>query len=440
MNLPRLSRADRLLLSIALLLSVLVALVSWLFIPPEKSGGIDQQPSTFFNVAYGTKAAYQVLDRLAFPVTRLRLRIAPETLEGIGVLFILQPTVRLDDDEVAALEDWIKEGHALVVIPGSPGAPEASSAPEASGSPGLPGSPSAPAAHGHRLDAWFDLHNEAGTTAGQIRTHLAENRPARAERPAAGGSITAGIDELVGAAGSRFNRKSPLRGPLTRMSAETFWKDKLGTVGLRVKCGEGTIVALADPYPLSNLGIRDGDNGLLLANLARVLSDRSPGKIAFDEYHLGFPQRDLPPVAIAKLTLTGPWRWVVGQAVLLGIVALAGRCVRFGSPRDVAVKPRRQHREFAEAAGRLLYDARAVTVVAETLERHYRDRLCRLLHLEPLADDQRLGQAVRDRTGLEIGVAFEQVHNARSAPISRKRLLTLAQELQRVVERLDHGT
>ena len=115
----QLSRADRLLLGIVLVTAVLVALVTWLVLPPEKTGGMEKQPSTFFNVAYGTKAAYLVLERLEYPVTRLRRPIERETLGGIGVLFVLEPEIGLRDREVAVLESWVKEGHALVVVPGS---------------------------------------------------------------------------------------------------------------------------------------------------------------------------------------------------------------------------------------------------------------------------------------------------------------------------------
>ena len=80
--------------------------------------------------------------------------------------------------------------------------------------------------------------------------------------------------------------------------------------------------------------------------------------------------------------------------------------------RGTSRKPRRQQREFAEAAGRLLDEAGAASLAAETLYRYYRDRLCRAVHLEPEADDARLGRAVRERSGQEIAAVFEQAQNA----------------------------
>ena len=97
-------------MSILLLGALLVALLHWLLVPPEKTGGLQRLPSTFFNVGSGTKAAYDVLDQLKYPVTRLRRRISPQSLQGVGVLFILRPNAGLAREEVAALEDWVETG------------------------------------------------------------------------------------------------------------------------------------------------------------------------------------------------------------------------------------------------------------------------------------------------------------------------------------------
>jgi hypothetical protein len=208
----------------------------------------------------------------------------------------------------------------------------------------------------------------------------------------------------------------------------------------RVGLGDGTIVALADAYPLSNLGISEADNGLLLWNIVRELSRLSPGDIAFDEYHLGFPQRDWSAVAMTKLMLSGPWRWAAVQAILVAVLALYAGAVRFGSPQDITRKPRRQHREFAEAAGRLLDEGGAASLAVETLYRYYRDRLCRALHLESQADDARLSRAVRDRSGQDIAALLAQAQSAMTRRAGRQELLTIAQGLHRAVEALDHGS
>ncbi len=313
MSLPALSRADRLLLSIVLLLAVLAGLAAWLLLPPEKTGGIVKLPSTLYNAGYGAKAAYLALDRLEYSTDRLRRPIDERTLEGIGVLFVLKPVVGMTEDEVTTLEEWVKAGHALVVAPGPPDESDGIATACNGGSCAL---------HGDRsLDQWFDLAPTAGKADDRVQVDLRANPPVPGWQPDRSDPLVAGIGPLVAGGGRRFSPTAPLCGSLKEMPAVVFWKDRLGTVGLHVKFGEGTVVALADTYPLSNLGVSEADNGLLLGNVVRAMSDRYPGTVAFDEYHLGFPLRDWSAVAIAKLTFTGQWGWAMGQAALVGVLA-----------------------------------------------------------------------------------------------------------------------
>ena len=337
MTVPSLARADRILLSIVLLVALLAALLHWLFVP-EKTGTVVRMPSTFFNVPSGAKAGYDVLQRLDYPATRLRRRISRETLNGVGVLFVLRPEVGLAREEVAALKEWIDDGHALVVVPGD--------APSFASKAALAGDD-------EYLDNWFEWNNVSPTNPTSGKFPMAELTP-EPSKPDGHDRLTEGLNQLTVPRNRRFTIKKPFHGYTDKAPAgKVFWKDEWGAIGVEAKSGDGTIVALADEYPFTNVGVSEGDNGLLLANVARELSAKYPGDIAFDEYHLGMAERDVSEVAIAKLMLAGPWRWAVLQAALVGALALFAQAVRFGKPRDVVRKLRRQHREFAEAAGRL---------------------------------------------------------------------------------------
>ena len=353
MSLPALSRADRLLLSIVLLAAVLVALVAWLLLPPEKTGGMEQQPSTFFNVGYGTKAAYQVLDRLglsrhpAAPADRAgdaggdRRAVCPRT-----------PGSGWTSDELAALEDWIKEGHALVVVPGASRASALSS--------------------GSRLEDWFHLTSSPASD----RPRGGRSAPApRAERDRHGRDRQEGdraaeprpIRSWRGsaswwpAATSGSTRASPLARALGRACPCTpSGRTSAGIVGLRAEFGDGTIVALADTYPLSNLGISEADNGLLLANMVRELSEQLSGT--------GCLRRIPSRLSAARLVVAGDGETGAGRRLALGggpggcwwasWRCTPGPCAS-AARRMSRRTPRRQHREFAEAAGRLLNEAGA---------------------------------------------------------------------------------
>jgi hypothetical protein len=437
MGLGERSRTDRLLWSFVLVTAALVALITWVVLPPEKTGGLVRQPSTYFNAAYGAKAAYLALDCLGYSVTRVRRPAERDALEGIGVLFVLKPLIGLRQYELAELEDWVKQGHVLVVVPGN-------CAVEAFGRGRHSAPPESDETDEHRrefgsfFEEWFRIDDAATRPEATSRDSVESERETSRSGIDTEAAICAGIHELTAGSGRRF-AKSPLRGPLAKMPMQAFWTDEQGAIGLRVNLGDGTIIALADSYPLSNLGIGEADNGLLLGNMARELSRISPGMIAFDEYHLGMQQRDWSPVAMVKLMLSGPWQWAVAQAIVVGALALYAGAVRFGSPREATNKPRRQRREFAEAAGRLFDEAGATSLAAETLYRHYRDRLCRALQLEPDADNARLSRMVHDRSGQDIATFLERAQRAASKPIRRQDLLTITQTLHRAVEGLDHG-
>ena len=253
--------------------------------------------------------------------------------------------------------------------------------------------------------------------------------------------MTAGINRLEVGGDQRFDLDSPLRGPLAKSAARAFWKDKQGIIGLRAKFGDGTIVALADTYPLSNLGISDADNGLLLANLARELSDRYPGQIAFDEYHLGFAERDWSSVAIAKLMLAGDWRWAVAQAALVGVLALyaAGRAIRQPARRD--------------AASRAGSTASSPKRPAGCSTRPAPSRWPPRRSFATTATGS-AGWCISNRTPTTSGSArrsasaragrsppsWQQAQGAIAGRAGRQKLLAISQQLHRVVEALDHGT
>ncbi len=124
----------------------------------------------------------------------------------------------------------------------------------------------------------------------------------------------------------------------------------------------------------------------------------------------------------------------------MGVLALLAKAVRFGKPQDVVHKLRRQHREFAEAAGRLFEEAGAASLAAETLYRYYRDRLCKLLSFDPQTEDRQLCEAIERRGGPAAAARLRQAQAALQGPIGRQTLLALAHDLHAVAERLEHGT
>jgi len=417
-KLLQLSRSDRLLLGVLVPLALLGALLAWLVMPPKKEGGWLRQPSSFFNIGSGTKVAYLALDRLGYQVSRLRQPLSRETLHGLDALVILEPVVGLEKEERKALGDWVEDGNCLVLAPG-----------KRSFNPALPAT--------WFFDNWINV--------GPPGTKVVE--PDEKVVATAGDTLSThdplcmGIREMMSRADFRFPTGSVTKGPLAGSLVDEIWRDDYGVAAARVHYGNGKIIALADTYWLSNRGIDESDNSLFLANIAHEATNGNrSGKIGFDEIHHGFRLASSPEIAIAKLMLEEFWGWGIIQAALVGLLGLFAAGVRFGKPRDLVQQQRRQHGEFAEAAGRTLHDASASDLAYRTLVHHYRNRLCKLLHLPPEADAAELAKATALQCGQDIsGLLVEADERVRTGGTSRVEVLDIATQLHRVLEGLEHA-
>jgi len=413
-----LNKTDTQVLLLLLVLALVAACVSWLALPPRKAGSLWKQPSTFLNRAYGTKALYLSLERMGYEVSRLRRPFEKEMLSRVDSLAILRPILPLKEHETTALEEWVREGHTLLICP-SP----------ASGI--LSASPSEEV-------QWF---NGARVGSGTSETTDPHSIPVK-DLPQPLDPLLEGVGEIVSYPLTRFAAQSSLTGSLEGCQADPFLVDEFGVVALRIECGQGHIVAIGDAYPLTNIGISKGDNVLLTANLAHLLGGPEKAhRIAFDEYHLGFGERDPSWLAILRLVFADRWGPGLIQASLAAVLALLAATFRFGRPEDIRVLPRRRETEFAQAAGCFLRKAKATRTVHRTLCDHYRKRACQLLHLDPDVDSSTLERAVEERTGRATD-SFSRGANEPEAlqRLSEAQLLHSVQNMHEVVETLKHGT
>jgi hypothetical protein len=414
-------KSDRTLLGALLVAAALVALAAALLGPPRRTGGLAEQPSTFFTESYGTKATYLALQQMGWQLTRLRRPIDQDTLAGLDALAILQPTETLTEHEHDVLLGWVRDGHALLVAAG-----HASVTAVRKEKGGTVGSPP--------LRAWFGWVGTPPQPSGPrqlVRTRF----EARTN-----GDLLEGIGELTAVGGERFDAQGIVGGPLASAPVEALWTDAAGVVAARVRLGAGMIVALADTYALTNEGLHETDSPLWLANLARELTrGEAAAVIAFDEYHAGFPYRDPSWAAITKLMLAEGWGPCVAQLLLLLVLALYARGVPFGRPLDVQRRRRRQHGEFTVAAGRLLHDAGATELARETLHRHYVVRARRVLHASDRVDPAALAATARAGGQPQLAELLAGGPGAARQRRWRHRdLLDWAQRIHRVLEGLEH--
>jgi hypothetical protein len=381
-------------LAVLLPMTILSALLAWLAAGPERKGSVLRQPSTFFNVEYGAKAAYLLFERLGYQVGQLRRPIDVHSLSPYQGLVMLGARVPVSDAETSTLRAWVSSGHVLLVVPDH-----------------------------FLLDEWFP------------RTPAAPGSQARLDPS---DPICQDIRELETQSNARLSAEVDRPGALGEVSVHRFWEDSAGSIGMRVSCGSGSIIALAAAFPLTNEGIQRQDNVLLAANLARELAGPAgQGTIGFDEYHLGFAERDPSALAILKLMFADDWGWAIAQAALAGAAALGAGAVRFGQPVDVTRRQRRHHLEFAKAAGHLLHQARAWDLTLRTLVAHYRAQLCQLAGLPVNVDDAALAHVVKDRTGLNVTQFLEGVRSQHR--VNQHDLIVVANSLHAAAERMKHG-
>jgi hypothetical protein len=392
------------LLAAALTTAIVVAVLTWLVLPPAEMGDEREQPSTFFNTPYGTKAAYQVLEKLGHNVGRLRRPIDTDTLEGLDAVVLLQPIRCLSEYEAEVLRHWIGEGNRLLV---SPPAAESPYPDEECSGP----------------HAWFryaEVEERSDTLPSNIRLPI-------------------DVADLVADGPIRFDSERPLSWPSEDLPFHVLWEDEFGVVAFETSFGDGVIIALADVYGLTNRGLGEDDHAVWLASLAATLTENDPdAPLAFDEYHAGFPYRSDPWLAVARLLWDERWAWAVTQALLVAVLALIGTGARFGRAERVAPMRRRTQGEFTRAAGRFLHAARAQDLATSTLADYYRKRLARALHLPPRTSGADLVEVLR-RRGWPQWADLVLRAAAQQGAMGETELVQDTQRMEAMLEALEHG-
>lgn len=152
-------------------------------------------------------------------------------------------------------------------------------------------------------------------------------------------------------------------GPGRLLVPDTDWavhfKDNTGQGLITRKLGEGEVVWVASPYPVSNAGISRADNARLGVLLAWV----GGRDVYFDEYHHGYIKGG------------GLWERLSNGgrvAVVLGVLALvlilAGPARRLGPPIAERVVPQARTGAYTAALAELYRRAGARREALETLE------------------------------------------------------------------------
>jgi len=333
----------------------------------------DTSPSSRSAGNAGTLALYDWLARLGLRVERMSGRF---DLTGAGVLVVSDPTTPFTPDEASQVADMVRGGGELILTSDRPGVLNSGellnavgAAPNASD---LASGSSLPAAYDASLDVPIDA-------AGLVRKV----------------PMQAGLD---------FDVPTSTGVPLLSSG------DRV--VGLDIPVGSGHAFVLGSPYPLSNLGLRQGDSALFVLSLLERADSGQDTRIVFDEYHHGEAG-----AGGASAALGGPvgLAGVLAALAVFGFVALSGR--RLGRPvpaRDPARVP--SATEYVDAMGALIERTAQRGGVAARYAEELKRRVGAATVVDPRLDD-------------EAFLALLDSHDAANAPVVRE-ALARCRELQ----------
>lgn len=373
---PRpLNRTDRrLLAATAIALTLLIAAA--LFFGSENSGA--GTPTTYSSGSAGFKAAYLLLERLDYQVSRWER--SPEDLadpEGT-TLVLASPFIYIDGDNRAALQRFVRDGGRLIAM--------------------------------GRQASWVLPNQDVST--GSSGTVSWEKY--RAFSPSRSGMAA---PEITLAAESRWTSHSEVI---------ALYGDSEGAVVVKYRYGSGEIVWWAGATPLSNAGIREPGN---LELVLETLGDPGDTEVLFDEYFHGYRE------SLSGTVVNSPWKWLLAQLVVFAGAILLTFSRRSGPVRPHVAESRLSPLEFVSTLAGLYQRANATSVAVDVAYQRFRYRLTRRLGLAFTTPVEQLQKAVAERwrhRDPEFGRVLQQCESARFATdLPRRDALRLVQALHR---------
>jgi hypothetical protein len=190
--------------------------------------------------------------------------------------------------------------------------------------------------------------------------------------------------------------------PAITMDTPAFWRPGTGAVGLygepdkpavvEYKIGDGTVLWLAAPTPLTNAGLKEEGN---LEFFITAIGVRAPTSVLWDEYVHGYQH-----TAVSGNT-NRIVRWIALQLTLLALAILLAYSRRSGPVLIPEGEVRLSPLEFVHTLGLMYEHAKAGGVAVEISCQRFRYLLTRRLGLSVNTRVDELARAVRDRHEME---------------------------------------
>ncbi|HJY31111.1 MAG TPA: DUF4350 domain-containing protein [Pyrinomonadaceae bacterium] len=395
------------ILTFVVIIGLLVVLNSLTFVRKEKTQDLETFPnrSTYHSGPTGTRALHDFLNEAGYKVMRWREspeRLFSESGKRVNTFVVIGRTqIEFTGNEAEALRDWVTRGGRLVLIDRK--IDEAI----------------APKSEGWSLRAREWDYPTFEDNPGDVQQMT---KGVTALKPVQPTLLTNTIKSVMP---SRFASRLSVIPPPKEQKPEHVLNDDFdddedepaprvapkaitssapiihignreGALLVDYTYGAGRIVVLADPYIVSNSGIRLNDNLQLAINTLSA----GGGLIAFDEYHQG------------KGISQNPWAGYFAGTPVLAIVAQIGLVIllivwtnarRFGRPLPLPQTDRRSSLEFVASMAELQERSRAFDLAIENIYTRTRRVLARYAGIDYNSSRSEIARRVADRSTIDAG-------------------------------------
>jgi hypothetical protein len=365
-----------LILTIVVIVGVLALVSSISFVKKEKVPDYEFAPnrSTYHSGPTGVRALHDFLNESGYKVIRWKetpQKLLTESGKLVKTFVVVgQVQVRFTEAEHIALSKWIAAGGHFVLIDRNP---------EQGGDTAEPGSwhvttrrGESPTLEVNPADADQMTNNVFAFKPVQptvLTRNVQSVQPSR---------FASRLDfEVIPAAnhqGHNTTKSNEEETPPPATSGSTapvvHLVDDKGALLVDFAYGLGRVSILADPYIVSNGGIKLEDNLQLAINMLTSAG----GLIAFDEYHQG---KGFTQNSFAAYFAGTPVLLLAGQAGLVVLLMLWTRGRRFGRPLPLVQVDRRSSLEFVASMAELQQRARAFDLAIENIYTRTRRVLAR---------------------------------------------------------------
>ncbi len=209
-----------------------------------------------------------------------------------------------------------------------------------------------------------------------------------------------------------------------------------GTIARLDGVGKGRVFVFSDALLFTNYALSKPDNANLVTNFVRLHA--LSGAVYFDERSNSESTRNTAPPTLLSYLFKPPASYALLQLLVAGLLfwAFAGR--RLGAPVALApVAAVTRASQFAGAMGALFSKVNRPGAAATILGARFRRRLAQRVGLSPAESDAVLARRAQEISGIPIAVTDRLLLQSRAPAQTLGEALRDAQEMERVLRKLE---